>query len=222
MRHPQLSGPLKGKVEGVNPLPLPAATPLLAQPRILLTFRATIAHCWLISSLLSTRTLKPFSAGLLSQSAGTSGPSMLCLCSSQGRWLTHRLQHCRALRCAQPCTQPRRTQHRGLPVLERSWARLYDTNKGRAIIRCRFARLHREPPLQIAQCPRMFPAVPRGWRSDRGNRISSLLPSQHGKAQESCCVGKKPPLISWERATPLWSSHDTQCYSEGACCGPRT
>lgn len=30
-----------------------------------------------------------------------------------------------------------------------------------------YTELHGEPPLQIAQCPRMFPAVPQGWRLDR-------------------------------------------------------
>ena len=37
--------PHKGRVDGDNPLPLPAATPLLMQPRILLAFWAVRAHC---------------------------------------------------------------------------------------------------------------------------------------------------------------------------------
>jgi len=43
-------GPHKGRVEGDNPLPLPAATPLLMQPRIRLTFWDMSAHSWLKSS----------------------------------------------------------------------------------------------------------------------------------------------------------------------------
>ena len=48
------------------------ATPLLMEPRILLAFQAASAHCWLMSSFLSTRTPKSFSARLLSR---TSSPS---------------------------------------------------------------------------------------------------------------------------------------------------
>lgn len=60
-------------------------------------------------------------------------------------------------------------------------------------------------PLDV---PSSAMAGPRHWRSDREEAGSppSHPPSQHGKAQESCCVGKKPPsLISWERAVLPWS-----------------
>jgi len=53
-------------VEGQNPFP-PLdllATLLLMQPRIWLAFWAASAHCWVILSLLSTRTPKSFSAAL--------------------------------------------------------------------------------------------------------------------------------------------------------------
>lgn len=41
-------------------------------------------------------------------------------------------------------------------------------------------------------------AGPRDWHLDREEAGSppSHLPSQHGKAQESSCVGKKPPHLS--------------------------
>jgi len=45
--------PHKSKAEGGNPLPLPAATPLLMQPRMLVAW-APSAHCWLLPSFLST------------------------------------------------------------------------------------------------------------------------------------------------------------------------
>jgi len=54
-------GPPKGRAEEDNHLPLPAATPLLMQPRILLAFRAARAHCCLMSSSSSTRTTSPSS-----------------------------------------------------------------------------------------------------------------------------------------------------------------
>lgn len=37
-------------------------------------------------------------------------------------------------------------------------------------------------------------AGPQGWHLDREEARSP--PSQHGKAQESCCVGKKTPCLS--------------------------
>ena len=43
----------EGRAEGGNPLPLPAATPLLMQPRMLVAW-APSAHCWLLPSFLST------------------------------------------------------------------------------------------------------------------------------------------------------------------------
>jgi len=42
------------------------ATLLLMQPRILLAFFAARAHCWLMSSLVSSRTTRFFSLKLLS------------------------------------------------------------------------------------------------------------------------------------------------------------
>lgn len=55
----------------------------------------------------------------------------------------------------------------------------------------------KKPPLHNCIMPSDVPssatAGPRGWRSDREEAGSppSLPPFQHGKAQESCCVGKK-------------------------------
>ena len=62
-------GPHKGRVEGDSLLPLPAATPLLTQPKIPLAFWAARALCWLMSSFSPTRTPRSFSAGLLSSSS---------------------------------------------------------------------------------------------------------------------------------------------------------
>ena len=62
-------GPLKGRAEGDNPLLLPDAIPLLIQPRTQLAFQAASAHCWLLSSFSSIRTLRFFSAGLLSRAS---------------------------------------------------------------------------------------------------------------------------------------------------------
>jgi len=59
---PQM-GPQEGRADGDNPLPCPAATPLLMQPRILLAFHSARA---LMSSFLSIRTPKSFSTELLS------------------------------------------------------------------------------------------------------------------------------------------------------------
>jgi len=42
-------GLYKDRAEGKNPLSCPASHPLLMQPRILLPFLATCAHCWLLS-----------------------------------------------------------------------------------------------------------------------------------------------------------------------------
>ena len=64
--------PHKGKTEGLDHLPAPAATPSLMQPRIPLAFQAARAHCWLISSFSSSRIPKPFSAGVLSISCSPS------------------------------------------------------------------------------------------------------------------------------------------------------
>ena len=50
--------PHKGRAERNSPLPSPAATPLLMQPRILLAFQAASTHCWLMFSFSSTRTPK--------------------------------------------------------------------------------------------------------------------------------------------------------------------
>lgn len=60
-------------------------------------------------------------------------------------------------------------------------------------------------PLNV---PSSATAGPRAWHLDReeARSPSSHPPSQHGKAQGSCCVGKKTPsLISWERAELRWS-----------------
>jgi len=46
----------KDRAEGDNPLPQPAATPLLMQPNTLLAFWAASTHFWLMSGFLSTRT----------------------------------------------------------------------------------------------------------------------------------------------------------------------
>ena len=55
-----------------TPFFLLLGTPPLVQPRIQLTFRAASIHCWLMCSLLSTRTPKSFSAGLLSMNSSPS------------------------------------------------------------------------------------------------------------------------------------------------------
>jgi len=57
-------GASQGRAEGGNPLPLPAATHLLMQPRILLALQAASAHCCLMSSFSSTTTTKSFPASL--------------------------------------------------------------------------------------------------------------------------------------------------------------
>ena len=66
------------RAEGDNHL-LPAAFPLLMQPRILLAFWAAGTHCCLMCSFLSTRTPKSFSTGLLSRSSSPSLSTQLGL-----------------------------------------------------------------------------------------------------------------------------------------------
>ena len=61
-----------GRVEGDNPLPCPAATPLLMQSRILLAFQAARTHCRLTSSFSSIRTHNSFCTGLFSSSSSPS------------------------------------------------------------------------------------------------------------------------------------------------------
>ena len=72
LRSPELDavlhmGPHKGRVERDNPLFALLAAPVLMEPRILLTFQAPSAHCWLsfsvnqdLSALLSSFTSEPF------------------------------------------------------------------------------------------------------------------------------------------------------------------
>ena len=60
--------PRKDRVEKDNPLALPAATPLLMQPRVLVAFCSVSTHCWIMHSFLSIRIPKSFSTGLLSTS----------------------------------------------------------------------------------------------------------------------------------------------------------
>ena len=76
-------GPHQGRAEGGNPLPLPAATPLLTQPGMQLAFQAANTHCWLMSSFPPTRTPKLFSAGLLSTSSSPTLYSYLALPQSR-------------------------------------------------------------------------------------------------------------------------------------------
>ena len=64
-------GPYGGRAEGNNP-PLPAATPLLMQPKIPLTVWAASAHCWLMFSFSSTKAPMSSSTELLSRSPSTS------------------------------------------------------------------------------------------------------------------------------------------------------
>lgn len=64
-------GPHEGVVVGNSPFRLSAATPLLMQPRIQLTWSSRV-HCWIMSSFLSTETPKSSSAGLLSVSSASS------------------------------------------------------------------------------------------------------------------------------------------------------
>ena len=61
-------GPYKGRAEGGMVLSLSLLPPLLMQPRVQLAFWDAGTQRWLMSSFLSTRTPKPFSAGLLSRS----------------------------------------------------------------------------------------------------------------------------------------------------------
>ena len=65
-------GSHKGRVERANYLLHPTVITFLMEPRILLTFWAASTRCWLMLSFSSTMTRKPFSAGLLSRSPGTS------------------------------------------------------------------------------------------------------------------------------------------------------
>lgn len=65
----------QGQTRGGQPLPHPADTPLLVQPRMQLTFRAVSAHCWLTTSFSSTRNPMSFLAEQLS----VSSPNLLSI-----------------------------------------------------------------------------------------------------------------------------------------------
>ena len=65
-------GPHEGKVDEDSALPLPAATSLLMEPRLLLVFQAASAYFWLMSSFSSVRTAKSFSVELFSMSSSPS------------------------------------------------------------------------------------------------------------------------------------------------------
>ena len=74
--------------EGDNHPPLPSATPLLVQPRTQLTSQAASTHCWLMSSFLSTRTPKSFSARLLDHQDQNPTFKQLKIHLTLGSWLT--------------------------------------------------------------------------------------------------------------------------------------
>ena len=69
-------GLYEGRVERDSLLLLPAATPLLKQTQIQLTFWAASTHYWLMSSFSFTRTLRSLSIGL---SYGDSSSSLSVL-----------------------------------------------------------------------------------------------------------------------------------------------